>query len=240
MRPETPLISVIIPVLNGAAYLAEAVASVRSQAYPALEILIVDDGSTDHTRDVALSQTPDCRYFYQENQGPPVARNLGLQHARGDLVALLDADDRWPSNKLDLQLPLLLADPDVDMVLGQTQYFRTHAATADTPASVEYVEPFFIIQIGCALFRRTLFDKVGGFDPSLRYGDDLDFLLRTREQQIKTRYVPEVTILYRRHTHNMTIVEGHESLSLMTMMKRSLDRRRAQGIDHIPLASWFE
>ena len=233
-------ISVVIPVFNGSAYILEAVKSVWAQKYNPLEIIVVDDGSTDRTASIIREFTPACRYIFQENQGPQVARNTGIRAADGDVIGFLDADDLWPANKLELQLSLLAEETGVEMVLGNTQYFREHHQTADKAAWTEYVEPYFIIQIGCALFRRAVFDKVGLFDPTLKYGEDFDFLLRTREQKIPTRFVDNTTILYRRHPGNMTQEEGHQSLSFLSLVKRSLDRRREMGIDQLDLSPWTE
>jgi len=240
MSLQTDKVSVIIPVFNGARHIADTVASVWAQTFRPIEVIVVDDGSTDNTAEVVQSLEPKCVYIRQENQGPPVARNTGLKHATGDIIALLDADDLWPKNKLDLQLPILLENPDVEIVLGYTQHFRTFAATSDAPARIEYAPPFFIIQLGCALFRRNVFDKVGGFASELTYSDDHDFLLRTREHAVPTRMVHEATILYRRHPGNMTQIEGHRSASYLSLLKRSLDRRREMGIDELDMSSWTE
>jgi len=100
-------VSVIIPAYNGAAFLPEAIDSVLAQDYEPLEILVVDDGSTDDTHDVLRPYAPRIRYFYQENRGPSAARNLGIERARGDLIAFLDADDRWLPGKLAAQVAAL-------------------------------------------------------------------------------------------------------------------------------------
>ena len=236
--PDSPALSVIIPVYNGARLIGETLRSVLAQRYDPIEIVVVDDGSTDGTLDVVSREAPGCICIRQENQGPPVARNAGIERATGEVIALLDADDLWPANKLALQMPHMAPDSEFDMVLGHTQHFRDHEATEDRPAWREFVQPYFIIQLGCALFRRSVFEAVGGFDPALTYSDDFDFLLRTREHEIPTAFVHETTILYRRHAGNMTQIEGHESPSLLRLMKRSLDRRRSMGIDQLDLSSW--
>jgi len=233
-------VSVIIPVYNGERHIAETVASVWAQSYRPIEVIVVDDGSTDGTADVVRSLDPPCEYVHQKNQGPPVARNTGLRRSTGDIIALLDSDDLWPANKLGLQLPFLARESNIDMVLGYTQHFRIHEATEGSPARTEYAPPFFIIQIGCALFRREVFDTVGGFAPELTYSDDHDFLLRTREHSIPTKMIHETTILYRRHPGNMTQIEGHYSPSFLALIKRSLDRRRAMGIEELDMRAWTE
>ncbi|HKV36457.1 MAG TPA: glycosyltransferase family A protein, partial [Pyrinomonadaceae bacterium] len=113
------LVSVIIPVFNGERFLREAVQSVLDQGDSSVEIIVVDDGSTDGTETVARSLP--VRYLHQTNQGPAAARNRGIEHAQGSLLAFADADDLWPVNKLELQLPCLLRDPKIDIVLGRIQ-----------------------------------------------------------------------------------------------------------------------
>ncbi len=220
-----PGVSVVIPTYNSARFLADAVTSVLEQGYPRLEILIVDDGSTDDTRQLAVSMGPAVRYLYQDNQGPPAARNLGLRSITGDLVALLDADDLWTPGKLALQVPPLMSNPDLGMVLGLTQYFRTNEQTGEE----ERLRPFFVVQLGCGLFRSEVFRTVGGFDETLRYGDDVDWFMRTREQGIGAVLLDRATVRYRRHSDNMTIADGHQGPTQAETLKRSLDRRRKTG-----------
>lgn len=228
MNDPLPLISVVIPVYNGEAFLAESVGSVLAQGYPRIEIIVVDDGSTDATREIAGALP--VRYVLQPNQGPPAARNRGLSLATGEVVALLDADDLWPPDKLGNQLPFLLRNPDIDIVLGWTRYFRRRGDSGDTELS----QPMFVIQLGCALFRARLAERLGGFDESLRYGDDVDWFYRTREQEAGTLLVNRTTIHYRRHDANMTIAPGHQGPSRTLLLKRSLDRRRALGRLNLP------
>src|SRR3982074_3555445 len=100
---NTPLVSVIVPVYNGERFLAETLQSIINQQYRPLELIVIDDGSTDQTARIATSVS-EVRYFYQRNQGVANARNAGLAAARGELIAFLDADDLWQPNKLSLQV----------------------------------------------------------------------------------------------------------------------------------------
>src|SRR5438045_4181238 len=94
MLSDNPLVSVIMPVYNGAAYLAGALASISAQTYPRYELVVVNDGSTDDSAAIVQS-FPNVRYVYQENQGIAAARNFGVSFSRGELVAFLDQDDYW-------------------------------------------------------------------------------------------------------------------------------------------------
>ena len=126
-----PLVSCIIPVYNGADFLAEAVTSVLAQRHPALEVVVVDDGSTDDTPRVAASFGERVRYVRQDNAGPAVARNTGLAKTRGELVAFLDADDRWHETKLARQAAVLEAQPELDYLVALVQNFWSDVAEAE-------------------------------------------------------------------------------------------------------------
>jgi len=125
---DTPLVSVVMPVYNVAEYLGEAIESVRAQTYPHWELLVCDDGSTDGSADVArryAAAEPDrIRYLAHEdrgNHGASATRNLGIAHARGEIIALLDGDDAWFPKKLEEQVAILAARPDADALYGVTE-----------------------------------------------------------------------------------------------------------------------
>ena len=130
-------VSVIIPVYNGVKYLADAVASIVRQDHEPLEIIIVDDGSTDETSAVARSLPGDIRYIYQTNSGAASARNRGLEMAIGDVICFLDADDMWSDDKLAVQLALFSADDSLQVVLGSARYFR-EADPGDTKGEYDF------------------------------------------------------------------------------------------------------
>ena len=138
-----PLVSVVIPVFNGEAFLREAVQSVLAQKYSPIEIIIVDDGSTDGTATVARSLPETVRYLHQTNKGPAAARNRGIEHAQGSLIAFADADDLWPADKLELQLPYLINDPAIEIVMGRIQQVRL--------SREEFAEPAFSVNLGSAV-----------------------------------------------------------------------------------------
>ena len=112
------LISVIVPAYQREKHLGATLRSILAQGYRPLEIVVVDDGSTDKTAAVAQSY-PQVRYIFQNNQGPHVARNTGLDNCNGELIAFLDADDLWPSDKLEKQFDFLTKNPEVACVLGR-------------------------------------------------------------------------------------------------------------------------
>ena len=239
---DHPLVSVIIPVLNGERFLAAAVASIRRQRYPNLEIIVVDDGSTDGTAAVANALGGEVRCVSQANAGPPSARNHGLELARGRLIAFLDADDLWTDDKLEVQMGRLLADPDLDVVMGTTQVFRPAAPTADAASLGEPAgPPVLLLSLGSALFRREVFDRVGRFDAGQRMDDDVDWFLRAVEAGARILPLGHVVQYYRRHDRNITNAREADRRFFLLALKKSLDRRRrAPGEAATAFPAWPE
>ena len=229
-----PLVSVIIPAYNAGRYLAAAVASGRAQAHEPLELIVVDDGSTDDTAAVLATLGSDGRTHRQANGGPAAARNRGLGLATGEIIAFLDADDVWPDRMLQRQLPRLLANPEVDIVMGFLQRQRVSIAPDGRFEFQDLGEPFLGPSMGCGLFRRRVFARVGGFDETLRRCEDLDWLARCRELGVRTVTYPEVTLHYRLHDRNLTLDRAQAAPSRATMLKRAIDRRRRQAPDQQP------
>lgn len=230
-------ISVIIPVYNGKQYLTEAVESIFQQNYDPLEIIIVDDGSTDGTADLKNSFGKKVKYIYQENSGPAAARNKGISLANGEYIAFLDSDDLWPSGKLETQINQMIHNPDIEIILGHTKTFDSELTDANK-IKVEQ-DSVISIQLGSALFRKSVFEKVGPFDEELHYSEDHDWFFRAREKGIPILVSEEITLYYRRHKNNMTddlLAHGYQ---LTTVIKKSLDRRRQKNLtpDSLPKLS---
>jgi glycosyltransferase involved in cell wall biosynthesis len=133
---SAPRISVVIPCYNGQAFIGETLASVLGQTYAPFEVLVIDDGSTDNSAAVAAAQGPPVRVVSQKNQGESVARNRGLDEARGDWVAFLDADDLWKSEKLARQVELIASTPGVVCVHSGFYLFGAQDTVPEIPAAV--------------------------------------------------------------------------------------------------------
>jgi glycosyltransferase involved in cell wall biosynthesis len=239
VEPSRPLVSAIIPVYNGERFLAEAVESILRQPHRVLEIIVVDDGSTDATPEIAARLDPPVRCVRQPNSGPPAARNHGLRQVRGEFVGFLDVDDLWAPDKLEIQLPRLTGVPGADVVVGRTQAMRPVPSPSGGPPSWEvWEEPWTAPQLGCALFRRSVFDRVGPFDETQRYCDDMDWFLRAAEAGISIVRHEEIGIYYRRHENNLTNQRAVDLRFIAAAVKKSLDRRRAGGDTAPPIPSW--
>jgi glycosyltransferase involved in cell wall biosynthesis len=223
------MISVIIPAYNASRYLAEAIASVRAQVDVAVEVIVVDDGSTDDTAAVALACGPDVRVVAKANGGAATARNAGVAASQADLVAFLDADDLWPVGQLARLAHLLASEPSVLMAIGQTQLVREDDVKGTGRGLVPVGAPWHAPVFGSGLFRRQVFTVVGPMDPSLQPAEDLDWFIRARERAVPTLVVDEVTLLYRWHGANLTSGADPIRRRMLVALKRSLDRRRQGG-----------
>jgi len=222
-----PVVSVIIPVFNGEPFIREVVENILSQGYPSLEIIIIDDGSTDKTRDIVEQLPTEIRYFYQDNHGPATARNKGVIEATGEFVAFNDVDDLWPKNNLPMLVKELLQDEEIDVIHGYAQLAHYTDATREYEYSGNPAESF-PYSIGAALFRRSAFTKVGLFDPTLLFGEDTDWFTRAQELKLPIRRLEAVTLIVRRHGRNMTCNKTTVELNSLRVFKKSLDRMRTR------------
>jgi glycosyltransferase involved in cell wall biosynthesis len=194
-----PSIAVIMPVRNGAVYLRETIESVLAQEYKPLEIVVVDDGSTDRTGALARSMG-SCRVLETPGIGPAGARNRGIRSSESDLLMFLDADDLLGPDAFRASTEALLGAPNAGFAQGYVQNFLIRK---DGTLNI-FTRPYRYINIGSGVWRRSVFDRLGLFDESLRYCEDLDFFMRCWEQNISKVLMDQLILLYRRHPGNMT------------------------------------
>ena len=207
--PTPAVVSIVTPAYNSAAYIAETVESVLRQTWPAFELLIIDDGSTDDTLDIARAIARDdarVKSFSSPHGGPAVARNIGLRHASGEFIALLDSDDVWDPRYLSEQLALLRKQPEISIVsanvvsrggpLDGTPFWPitsgTHELRTDEPIAHENAVSVF------AVFRRTIIEGIGGFDPTYTGNEDYEFWLRAMNAGFRVLQNRAVLGRYRR------------------------------------------
>jgi glycosyltransferase involved in cell wall biosynthesis len=223
----SPLVSVIIPVYNGARFLPDAIASILKQNYPSIEVIVVDDGSADDIDAVVAALPVEVRYFKQQNAGAAAARNRGIKDASAELIAFLDVDDLWPEGVLELLVKILEQNPLYDVVRGFAQLM----ALSKNNGHFEYIcspKEAFPYSVGHGLYRRSAFQKVGLFDVELKFGEDQDWFIRAREKGLKIEQLDQVTLLVRRHDRNMTRGKSVVELNTLRVLKKILDRRRAE------------
>jgi len=200
----SPLVSVVIPVFNGERFLAETLDSVFAQDYPSFEVIVVDDGSVDGTADVARS-FEGVRYIHQDNQGQAVARNTGINAARGELLAFLDADDLWTPNKLSVQVGYLLDHPEIGFTLARQRIFLEPGAERPPWLRDDLIEEDHVGFFPSTLVsRKSVFETIGVYDPSYRIGESADWFARARDAGIRRAIVQEVLLHKRVHGVNLT------------------------------------
>lgn len=225
-----PLVSIIIPTYNYGEFITEALECSLQQTYENKEIIVVDDGSNDNTNEIVSSYKNKIRYFYQHNKGAPTARNQGVKLAKGDFITFLDADDTTPQDKLEILMEYLLENSSVYIVFGQTMRLKLSKYIDGKPHFEEFESPNYRKSLPSSIIRKSLFDKIGVFNESLHYCDDSDWIMRAQEMGITMRFIPKLTLYYRRHHRNITnqIEKGnHYSIR---MIKKSLDRRRNKSV----------
>ena len=230
---ETPLVSVIIPVYNYARYLGEAIESVLSQTYQHLEVIVVDDGSTDQSGDVARGfEGRGVRYCHQVHAGIGPARNKGVELAQGEFLAFLDADDRWQLEKLERQLSAFEKDPELEMCFGQALQLQNGpeweaGVKSDKRHEVAGMVPGMVP--GTMLIKRVAFLRVGEFQGGWKVGEFIDWYARAVELKLRSLVLPELLLWRRIHDSNQGVRERQSVTDYARVLKAKLDRKRAEG-----------
>jgi glycosyltransferase involved in cell wall biosynthesis len=226
-------VSVVVPVRDGAEFLAAALKSVLAQDEPPAEVVVVDDGSTDDSAAVAARAGPGVRVLRGRYGGAAAARNAGVRASSGDVLAFVDHDDLWTAGRLGRQLETLARAPAVDLVLGLTQRVRDEAGTL-----VPLGPPAAEMSLGGALFTRAAYDRVGPFDEARRFDEDVDWFLRAREAGVSARLHPELVQLYRRHARNATNDRTQDVRAFLAAIRDSVARRRGADGSVRSLPDW--
>ena len=207
---ELPLVSIIIPAYNVEEWVAEAVDSALAQTYPRVEVVVVNDGSTDGTAEIIARYGDRIVVVDQQNRGLGAARNSGLRASHGELIGLLDADDIWLPERLDAVVPLLLARPEIGMVTSNSYVMegrtptlkqcygdrRRHPFPAREEDQLDEIahRNFLFVSV---VFRRDLVDRFGGFNGTMRRSEDYELWTRFLVNGARAAYVPAPLGYYR-------------------------------------------
>lgn len=208
---QNPTVSVIIPTYNRAKILGKVIQSVLDQTYKDFEIIIVDDGSTDDTKQVLAQYKNKIIYIYQENQGGAVARNTGINHANGKYIAFLDSDDLWFPQKLKKQVEILEQHDDFALVYTNILYiddagrFKSPGYSSKKFLSGYMFKETLFRKIMCGhpptwLIRKTCFEEIGSFDPDFRTSHDRDMIIRIAKKW-KIYGIKEPLTMIRQHNY---------------------------------------
>lgn len=240
-----PTVSVIIPCFNQARFLPDCIASLQAQTYPHWEAIIVNDGSPDNTREMALrlrAGEPRIRYIEQKNRGLSGARNSGVTESRGIFLQFLDSDDVLESDKLRYQVEFLQRRPEIGIVYGDARYFRTEAPWERTlgPYTREEGNPWIpqlwkangdllskltrsnLMAVNCPLIRRNVMEHIGPWNEKLGALEDWEYWIRCADAGVAFEFSdhPQTLALVRLHALSMTKESAH-------MLKGAFDFRIA-------------
>jgi len=198
------MISVIVPVYNGAQLIASALQSVMRQSLLPDEVIVVDDGSTDGSVDIAAKFGAPVKILRRSHQGGAAALNTGLAEAKGDLLAFLDADDLWSHDKLARQSAAIAADISLEAVFGRVVQFVDMECRIFEPGELDGASESFVGAHKIAmLIRRSAFDRIGPFDPAT-IADFPDWYARAVRTGIRAEFLEQVVAFRRIHRNNTT------------------------------------
>jgi len=225
------VVSVVLPVYNGELYLSQALDSLLAQTYRPLEVIAVDDGSTDSTAAILRAYADRVITIRQPNQGTAAARNAGIARATGPYLSFMDADDILHPEKIERQVACLEVHPEAHLCNSYVQNFWmsdiAHEKERLRDWSMATPQPGFLLQ--AIVVRRPAFDRVGLFDDRFRVANDTEWFIRVGEMGLVTATVQEVLLYRRIHRTNITRLQARTVKDDMTeMVKRALDRRRAK------------
>jgi len=222
------MISVVIPVYNYAHYLSEAADSVLQQDYPAIELILVDDGSTDNSWEVSQTYQDRAICLHKKNGGIGSARNLGVSKASGHFIAFLDADDVFTPGRLRRQMAVFREEPRMECVQGHMQRFISPEMPTDFAQRIrgdtEAVQA--APMASTTLIRRDAYERVGPWDESLQMGVDLEWYQRMKDTVSNYRMLPDVLLRRRIHDSNFNLVRADQQSERLHVLKRMMDRRR--------------
>jgi glycosyltransferase involved in cell wall biosynthesis len=221
-----PLVSVVVPVYNGERFLGEALDSVLAQDYEPLELIVIDDGSTDGSATVAESR--GLRVLKQKNQGVAAARNAGLQRCAGELIAFIDQDDLWLPGKLETQVSFLLEHPDIGLVYSHAELLVERDARLPGWLRGYTDRPMPGYLPSTLLCRRAVFEAAGPFDSNYTVGSDSDWLLRVKDAGVGHVMLPDVLVRYRIHGANNIYQQPLVLREIARMFHESTVRQRSE------------
>lgn len=223
-------ISVIIPAYNAGKYLNEALDSVFAQQYIPMEVIVIDDGSTDETRTLIESYGSAVRYFYQENQGIGAARNTGVRLAEGDYLSFLDADDFWTSDKLVKQAEAYDTLPEHQMVFAWVQQFISPELSESDRQKWHCPEqPMPGVHAGTMLLRKADFELVGYFRTDLKNSEFIEWYGRAQALGLKSYMLEEVLMHRRIHGQNTMLSAQNDPQETLQAVRALLELKRKKA-----------
>lgn len=224
---QLPKLSTIIPVKNGARFLAGAIESVLDQHYPHLELIVVDGGSTDGSVEIARGY-PGLRVVTQSGSGLGDAWNTGIETARGELLSFLDSDDFWAPDTLVARVEHLLAAPEARYGIAKTRFFLTEGAAVPKGFKPALLDAERVTPIpGTLLAHRDVFERVGGFSTQLRIAADVDWFARVKDAGMGAAVFDRLVLHKRVHEQNLSSGAEVNTRELLQALRASVKRQRS-------------
>ena len=223
---ERPLISVVIPAFNAAVYIEETLQSVFDQSYKNIEVIVVDDGSTDETS--TLVQKYPVKYIYQENSGVSAAMNNGFEQASANFIASVDSDDLWHKDKLSLQMQLFEGTSGLEAVFSHLEQFicpkiKDGSTKLFIPEHTKVLPGYSSITM---LIRKKAYQKVGAFNTTIKFGDFIEWFSRAKDLGLNVGMHADVLAYRRVHKQNMGNDHEEAKKGYMDIIKARLKKQR--------------
>jgi len=220
-------ISVVIPTFNRLSVLVRALDSAINQTIKPYEIIVIDDGSSDQTRNWIRNKFPEINYFYQKNMGVSTARNTGIDMAKGDWIAFLDSDDEWDKAKLELQSKAIHNNKDIPLSHTNEIWIKNGVRINQKRGHQKFGGQIFnqclkkcIISPSTVIIRKDIFNEIGLFDTSLPICEDYDLWLRFTARYPVLLLEKELTIKYGGHSDQLSNIDsGIEKYHIISLEK---------------------
>ncbi len=227
-----PLVSVVIAAYQEEAFIAQALQSVLDQSYQPIEVIVVDDGSTDRTAEIAAAH--HVTVLRRPHNGPAAARNTGLATATGQYWTIFDADDLMPPDRIKHQIAHLQTHPEHDLVLGLTEAFTTPGQPTPPHYNPNWNNGPFHTCAGTMLARRSVLDVVGLYDENVWLAYDVEWLARAKDAGVAAGQVEELTLRYRIHSGNTSANRPEVHRAMLKLLRESVERSRELARDRPP------
>ncbi|MCD6162696.1 MAG: glycosyltransferase family 2 protein [candidate division Zixibacteria bacterium] len=232
-----PKVSVIIPVYNSTGFIDEALQSVFAQTFKDYEIIIINDGSTDNTKQVIEKYSDKIRYFYQENRGPAAARNNGIKKAKGEYIAFIDSDDIWHPEKLKMQVSILDSNQNIGMVFTENSLFDENGVYESSLGKrkrlmhgnlAENIFLYSYVATPTVMIRREVFDNIGLFEESIKMAEDDNMWIRIASNY-RVELIYQSLVSVRDHPNRMT----RQNNDLFNCIQISIDMLHSNYGDNV-------
>ncbi len=225
---KEPLVSVMMPTYNNAKYIRQAIESVYAQNYKNIELIVVDDGSTDNTQKI-VKEYNDIKYFYIEHKGIPFARNTALENSKGEYIAFCDSDDYWLPDKLSTQIQYFKEHSDCQIVFTKYENIIDNDKIKKDAITISEKKREILEKrhLPTAMLNKSLFEKYGNFDEDFQTGEDTELIYRFEKNGENLNHFIDKNFYMRRlHGNNITLlVRPKYSKYIMSILRKGISNK---------------